>query len=172
MGQRQHNIFSQLQFFENEIIRLENRILELEQRHKQLFDVQRNHLIRVKNGEELSDDFILSGRRYHDLSPDKAWKLYQDPDFDFTIIDVSSRESSQAERLPEALHIPWEDFKERFIEITSRSSPLLIISEDGTKSILACDFLVRQGFYNCNNISGGYKFWQGYRLEAVKSQSA
>lgn len=166
------NIFEQLHIFEKEINRLEGRILELEQRTQQLIEVERNHLIRVKNHEELSDDFLLNGRRYHDLTPEKAWKLYQNKDFDFILLDVSSKDFEANKKIPEAIHIPWEEFRERFFEIQSRATPILIISEDGTNSVLACQFLVRHGYYNCNNISGGHRFWKGHQLQVVKGQSA
>lgn len=169
---KSNNIFNQLNTFEQEIARLEGRILELENRVHKLVEIERNHLIRVKNGEELSDDFLQNGRTYHDLSPEKAWKLYRNPDFDFILIDVTAKDFEQASRLPEAIHIPWEDFQDRFIEIQSKTTPLLIISEDGTNSILACEFLVKRGFFNCNNVSGGYKFWKGHRLEEIKGRSA
>lgn len=172
MSNRPGNIFSQLQLFEKEIGRLEGRILELETRIQKLLDIERNHLIRVKNGEEISDDFVQNGRTYMDLSPEKAWRLYRNPDFDFILIDVTSKDYEGQNRLPEAMHIPWEDFQERFIEIQSLTTPLLIISEDGTNSVLACEFLVKRGYYNCNNVSGGYKFWKGFRLEEVKGESA
>lgn len=167
-----HNVFSQLQAFEEEILRLEGRIFELERRMERMVEIERNHLIRVKNKEEVSDDFLQNGRSYQDLSPEKAWKLYRNPDFDFILIDVTSKDYQPHKRLPEAIHIPWEDFNERFLEITSRTTPLFIISEDGTNSVLACEFLVSRGYYNCNNISGGYKFWKGFRLEEVKDQTA
>lgn len=165
------SVFSQLQAFENEINRLEGRVLELEQKMEQLIQIERNHLIRVKNDEELSDDFIYQGRRYHDLSPDRAWKLYQNKDYDYIILDVSHSEY-MGPRLPRAIRIPWEQFHQRFIEIQSRITPILVICEDGTSSVLACEFLSKMGFYNCNNVSGGYKFWKGFRFSNVSSESA
>lgn len=172
MNQKPHNVFSQLDKFEREINRLEGRILELETRMHKMLDIERNHLIRIKNGEEISDDFVQNGRAYLDLSPEKAWKLYRNPDFDFILVDVTAKDFGAQNRLPEALHIPWDQFQERFIEIHSHTTPLMIISEDGTNSVLACEFLVKRGFYNCNNVSGGYKYWKGFRLEEVKGQSA
>lgn len=169
---RPQNIFSQLQTFEKEIDRLEGKILELENRLEKMMSIERNHLIRIKNGEEVSDEFLLKGRAYNDLSPEKAWKLYQNPDFDFILIDVTSKDYEAFNRLPEAIHIPWEDFTDRFTEIQCKTTPIFIISEDGTNSVLACEFLVRHGFYNCNNISGGYKHWKGFRLEEVKDRPA
>jgi rhodanese-related sulfurtransferase len=79
------------------------------------------------------------------------------------MVDVSSKEFKPDQQIPEIIHIPWEEFSDRFIEISSRTTPILIISEDGTNSILACEFLVKLGYYNCNNISGGYKHWRGFQ---------
>ncbi len=172
MNHKPTNVFGQLQNFERDICRLEGRILELETRIHKLLEIERNHLIRVKNKEEVSDEFILNGRTYLDLSPEKAWRLYRNPDFDFILVDVTSKDYQPQNRLPEALHIPWEEFPDRFLEISSRTTPLLIISEDGTNSVLACEFLVKRGYYNCNNVSGGYKYWKGFRLEKVEGQSA
>jgi rhodanese-related sulfurtransferase len=172
MNHKTANIFTQLHIFERDIARLEERILELEVRIQKLLEIERNHLIRIKNGEEVSDEFILSGRTYLDLSPEKAWRLYRNPDFNFILLDVSSGDFEPQNRLPEALHIPWEELPDRFLEISSRTTPLMIISEDGTNSVLACEFLVKCGFYNCNNVSGGYKFWKGFRIEKIEDQSA
>lgn len=172
MNLKHTNVFSQLQTFEKEIARLEGRILGLETSINKLIEIERNHLIRIKNGEQLSDDFVQNGRAYLDLSPDKAFKMYRNPNFDFILIDVTSIDFEDTSRLPEAIHIPWEDFSDRFIEIQTKTTPLFIISEDGATSVLACEFLVKHGYYNCNNISGGYKFWKGSRLEEVKGRSA
>jgi rhodanese-related sulfurtransferase len=166
-----NNLFQQLQIFEQEINRFEARILELENRIEQLIQVERNHLIRVKNREEVPDDFLFQGRKYQDLSPEKALRQYQNKDFDFILLDVSPQDY-QGYRLPEAYCIPWEELPERFLEIQSMTTPIFIISEDGTNSVLACEFLVKRGYFNCNNISGGYKFWKGMKLEAVKKESA
>lgn len=165
------NLFQQLQIFEQEINRLESKVLDLELQIERLIQVERNHLIRVKNHEELPDDFILQGKPYQDLGPDKAFRLYQDKNFDFILLDVSSADY-KGRRLPEALKIPWEEFPERFMEIQSKTTPIMVICEDGTNSVLACMYLVKRGYFNCNNVSGGYKFWKGFRLEAVKTESA
>lgn len=169
MTKRFHNIFAQIQAFEANIGRLEERCLQLEQKIDQLIQVERNHLIRIKNHEEISDEFINTGRKYLDLSPEKAWKLYCDKDFDYILLDVSSKEFKPSVPLMESIHIPWEEFHDRFIEITARTTPIFIISEDGTKSVLACEFLVSRGYFNCNNISGGYKLWKGNQMTTMKT---
>ena len=169
MARKYNNIFSQLQHFEAEIARLEEKVLQLNQKIETMVQIERNHLIRVKNNEEISDEFIQQGRKYQDLSPDKAWKLYCNKDFDFILLDVSAKEFTPERQIPEAQNIPWEELPDRFFELNSRTTPIFIISEDGTNSILACEFLVKRGFFNCSNISGGYKHWKGFQLKDIKS---
>lgn len=169
MAKKLNNVFSQLQQFERQIAELEDKILKLETKMEELVQVERNHLIRIKNHEEVPDDFIQSGRRYLDLTPEKAWKLYCNKDFDFILLDVSAKDYQPTRKIPEAIHIPWEEFSQRFFEISTKTTPILIISEDGTRSVLACEFLVRRGYFNCNNVSGGYKHWKGFALSDVKT---
>lgn len=172
MAKKIRNIFSQLQSFEEHISSLEEKILMLEQRIEQLIAVERNHLIRIKNHEEVSDDFIQNGKSYQDLSPEKAWKLYSNKDYDFIMIDVSSATFEAPCKIPEAIHIPWECFHEHSLDIQNKTTPIFIISEDGTTSILACEMMVSRGYYNCNNISGGYRYWKGQMLKEVKGMTA
>ncbi len=163
------NVFAQLQAFEAQIGHLEERILQLESRIEQMIQVERNHLVRVKNKEEVSDEFIQHGRKYQDLSPEKAWKLYSNKDYDFILIDVTEKNYKPLSVIPEAQRIPWPEFSERFFEIQSKTTPIIIISEDGTNSVLACEFLVSRGYFNCNNVSGGYKHWKGFQLKNAAS---
>lgn len=172
MKRKAFSLSEQLNIFEHDIAALENKLFDLEARMEKLIQIERDHLIRVKNKEELSDEFIASGRTYNDLTPEKAWKFYQREDFDFIFIDVSAAGFRPLQRIPEAVHIPWDEFSQRFIEIQSRTTPIFIISEDGTNSILACEFLVKQGFFNCSNISGGYKHWKGFQFSDVSDQTA
>ena len=172
MAQKFQNVFAQLQAFEKQIGQLEEKILELEQKIEHMVQIERNHLIRVKNHEEVSDEFLYHGRKYQDLSPEKAWKLYCNKDFDFIMIDVSAKDYKPQRKIPEAQHIPWEEFQERFFEIQTKTTPIMIISEDGTNSVLACEFLVKRGYYNCNNVSGGYKHWKGFALTDVTGKTA
>jgi rhodanese-related sulfurtransferase len=169
MRKRTDNIFQQLESFENEITRLERTIVELEERLLRMNAIDRNHLIRVKNGEDLSDEFIAQGLPYRDLSPEKAWQLYHQKDFNFILVDVSENSPGVRHQFPEAIHLPWSEFKARAHELINKQTPILIISEDGTTSILACEVLSKRGFFNCCNVSGGHEFWGRFRLDLVES---
>lgn len=166
------NVFYLINSLSKEIEKLESKIFTLEQKLEKALSIERNHLLRVKNNEDLSDDFLFNGRPYHDLTPEKAYKLYKNKDFDFILLDVSSRSYEPQEKLPEAIHIPFEELEARFLEVTQMTTPILVISEDGVKSVLACEFLVKRGHFNCNNISGGYKYWPAFRMKAVNEKTA
>lgn len=153
-------IFQMLEFINSRLNNIEKNITRMDEKLDFSITLQRNHLVRIKNGEEIDDDMILMGRPYNDLSPKKAWAIYNNPNIDFIILDVSHK-SFQGSRLKDSLRIPIEELHIRFVEIPSKTVPVLIISENGLSSITACEMLVKKGFFNVNNISGGHEFWMG-----------
>ena len=152
--------FQMLEFINSRLNNIEKNIARIDEKLDFSITLQRNHLVRVKNGEELDDSMILMGRPYNDISPQKAWSIYNNPNIDFFVLDVTSK-SFKGQKLEEALHVPLEELHIRFVEIPSKTVPLLVISENGLRSIQACELLVKKGFFNINNISGGYEFWPG-----------
>lgn len=155
-------IFQMLEFINTRLSNIEKNISKLDEKLDFSISLQRNHLLRVKNGEDLDDSMILLGRPYNDLSPQKAFQIFNNPDLDYYILDVSSK-NYEGNRITEALKIPLEDLNMRFVEIPSKSVPILCISENGLRSIQASELLVKKGFFNINNISGGYQCWPGFK---------
>lgn len=165
----QNNIFHVINLLTGRVAALERQMMRMQEEMDRNFAIQRQHLVRVKNNQELPDAFIQNGRPYHDLSPEKAWKLFQDPEFDFIFLDVSHEEFVPEGTRPRAtLHIPLEQLEARWDEVPQQTTPLMIISEEGLRSILACEFLNSKNYFNCNNVSGGWKFWPGHRLHSVE----
>ena len=158
-------IFQMLEFINSRLSNIEKNISRIDEKLDFSITLQRNHLVRVKNGEELDDNMILMGRPYNDLSPQKAWTVFNNPNIDFYILDVTMK-SFQGTRLEGAIHIPLEELNMRFVEVPSKTIPIMIISENGLRSIQACEMLVKKGFFNINNISGGYEFWPGNKKES------
>jgi rhodanese-related sulfurtransferase len=154
----------------NEILRLllrkvenlENNFLKLEEKMDISLSIQKNHLIRVKNHEEIADSMILHSRPYNDLSPQSAFQIYQSSEHIFIFLDVSKNTfHHEYGNLDGTIYIALEELKERLHEFKSKTIPILIISEDGLRSILACEIFVKHGHYNVNNVSGGYLYWPG-----------
>ena len=148
-----------LEFLNTRLTNIERNIAKLDEKVDYAITLQKNHLIRVKNGENLSDSIILESLPYNDLSPQKAFEIYSDKDMDFFLLDVTKLGYDSGIKLDGRIHIPFEELNMRYAEIPNRTTPILVISEVGLRSIQACEMLVRKGFYNVNNISGGYRYW-------------
>jgi rhodanese-related sulfurtransferase len=152
------NIFRLAEMIDKRLGRLEKKIEEIDEKIEFSNAVLRNHLIRIKNNEDISDEMVLKGSPYNDLSPQKAMEILANNQIDYIVLDVSSKDSQETKRPKGSIHIPIEELKERYSELSSRTVPLLILSETGVNSIKACEFLINKGYFNLNNISGGYQF--------------
>lgn len=153
-------IFKMLDLINSRLGNIENNISRIDEKIDYSIQLQRNHLVRVKNGQDIDDSMILMGRPYNDLPPKRSFEIYSNPDIDFMILDVS-RATSKVNRLTGAIHIPLEELDKNASKVQSRTTPILVISEQGLRSIQACELLIRKGYFNVNNVSGGYKFWMG-----------
>ena len=151
--------FQLLDFISNRLSNIEKNIQRIDEKLEMSLSIQRNHLIRVKNGEFIDDSMILMGRPYNDLTPEKAYSVYKNKNVDFIFLDVSVPDFVTEKRPEEVVRIPLEDLARRAGELLSKTIPILIISEDGLRSIQACELLVKKGYFNVNNVSGGYAFW-------------
>ncbi len=154
-------IFQLLEHLNNRLSNIEKNIARIDEKMEFSVTLQRNHLVRIKNGHEIDDSMILLGRPYNDLSPQRAFQIYNDRDMDFLLLDVSNANFGNEERLKLSVNIALEELDSRYSEITSKTTPIMIISEKGLRSIQACELLVKKGYFNLNNISGGHEFWPG-----------
>jgi rhodanese-related sulfurtransferase len=155
--------FQMLEFINTRLSNIENNINRIDEKLDYSIALQRNHLIRIKNGEEVDDNMILMGRPYNDLDPQQAYDIFENPDMDFLVLDVTNKDFNNSEKLQGAVHIPLEELNLRYAEIQNKTTPILIISEKGLRSIQACEMLIKKGFFNLNNVSGGYLLWPGFK---------
>lgn len=141
---------------------IEAQVKRIEEKMDFSLAIQRNHLIRIKNGEDVDDNMILMGKPYNDLTPQQAYEVFQNSAIDHILLDVSKKTFEPPQYLKGAIHIPLEELPSRYSEFYSKTTPILIISELGLRSIKAAELLVQKGYFNVNNISGGYKYWPGF----------
>lgn len=153
--------FQMLEFINTRLVNIEKNLSRLEEKIDLSVAIQRNHLIRIKHGEIMDDHIILMGRPYNDLSPMQAFKIFNNSDADFILLDVSKKDFSK--KIQRSIKIPLEELPSRFSEIQSKTTPILILCENGLRSIMACELLVKKGYFNVNNVSGGHQFWPGNR---------
>ncbi|MBF0300060.1 MAG: rhodanese-like domain-containing protein [Oligoflexia bacterium] len=161
------NIFRLFELIDIKISDLEKKISQIEERFEVELSVQRDHLLRVKNGEKISSQFISEGLAYSEFTAESAYKIYQDGRYNFIIIDVSIIDFVPPTKIDGVLHIPLEDLNDRYKEFANKLIPMFFISEDGTRSILAVEQMNKLGFFNVNNISGGHQFWPGHHNEHI-----
>lgn len=164
MGKLEIDLSNEIKQLKKELLLLKKKVDGLNNQFQYKTLNERFHLLRVKNNDELSDQYILNGMGYLDLNPDKAFRLYNEIDKDYILLDVSAETYTPFKELKEARKIPLEKLEDNLHLIANKNQSIMIISENGVSSILACKILNKFGFYNLNNISGGYKYWPGFRL--------
>lgn len=163
-------VFQMLEYINNRLANIEKNITRIDEKLEYSIALQRNHLIRIKNGEDIDDSMILMGRPYNDLTPQRAFEIFNNPNMDFIVLDVSDRNYSKHEKLAGSIHIPVEELAHKYAEIQNKTTPIMVISEDGLKSIQACEILIKRGYFNINNISGGHAFWPGHAVKTELKQ--
>ena len=82
------------------------------------------------------------------------------------MVDVS--QLSYSRTIKEAKRIPLEELASRISELPTGSFPIMVISEQGIRSIKACEILVKKGYFNTNNISGGHECWPGHKSNLLE----
>lgn len=147
---------------EQKFLELQNKISEVEKKYDFLLEILRSQLVQVKNKDFLSDDTILRHNPYVDLDPKHAYDFYSNDDKIFYLLDVSGHYFEVPSIIEETNHIPYESLHENLDKLPSRNTPILVMSENGTKSIQACSLLNKHGYFMLYNVSGGHKFWPGH----------
>lgn len=74
------------------------------------------------------------------------------------VIDVRESLELEIAKLSDAVHIPLGTLPERIVEL-ERDDPLVLVCHHGIRSAAACAWLVREGFSNVTNLSGGIDAW-------------
>tara|TARA_B100000927_G_C16254346_1_gene384825 strand:- start:154 stop:681 length:528 start_codon:yes stop_codon:yes gene_type:complete len=159
-------IFRKLDEISYKISEVDKRITRIENKIDESLMITRNHLVRVKNKQQITDSSILLGSPYNDLAPQQAFSIFNNEEIDFVLVDVSTLNHSQM--ISGAKKIPLEELASRVSELPSGSFPIMVISEKGIRSIKACEILVTKGFFNTNNISGGHQCWPGHKEDKLE----
>jgi glyoxylase-like metal-dependent hydrolase (beta-lactamase superfamily II)/rhodanese-related sulfurtransferase len=82
---------------------------------------------------------------------------------DFQVLDVRREAEWETGHIAGATWWPLDNFKVAPPEI-EREVPVAVHCKGGYRSMIACSLLLRAGFQNVINVSGGFDAWQGARL--------
>jgi rhodanese-related sulfurtransferase len=76
------------------------------------------------------------------------------------IVDVREFHEVARGKIPGAKHIPLGEIADRMHEIDPDAETIMVC-RSGSRSGMACEFLMRQGYKNVKNMMGGMLIWDG-----------
>jgi rhodanese-related sulfurtransferase len=76
-------------------------------------------------------------------------------------LDVRTKEEFLAGSIPQAVHIPIDELRERIPELP-RDRHLVVFCRVGFRAYMACRILQQSGFGQVSNLSGGYLTYGHY----------
>jgi glyoxylase-like metal-dependent hydrolase (beta-lactamase superfamily II)/rhodanese-related sulfurtransferase len=91
-------------------------------------------------------------------------------DRDLHVLDVRRPGEWEAGHLESAQLWPLDRFKEGLPQLP-RSATIAVHCKSGYRSTIACSLLMRAGFTNVVNVTGGYDAWDTARLPSVKPEA-
>ena len=88
---------------------------------------------------------------------------------DALVLDVRETNEYAGGRLPNALHIPLSQLKDRAAELTKHAArPVIVYCERGVRSGAASAALARLGFQRVQSLRGGLRAWKDAGLPVQK----
>jgi rhodanese-related sulfurtransferase len=87
------------------------------------------------------------------------------------LVDVRERQEFLEVRAPGAVLYPTSSFLLRFEELP-RDRPLRLICRSGSRSAAVTDFLLRNGWVDVHNVTGGMIAWQHAGLDVRRGPLA
>jgi phage shock protein E len=100
-----------------------------------------------------------------DVDVQTAAALREQPDV--VILDVREQDEWDAGHIPGAVFMPMGEVPARLSEIPTDKT-VIVQCRSGNRSSQVTDFLVKQGFTNVHNMTGGINAWQSAGLPVEK----
>lgn len=75
------------------------------------------------------------------------------------VLDIRDPESYQHGHIPGAIHIDQQKL-ESFIQDADKSKPVYVNCYHGMSSLITANQLLKQGFKEVYNVTGGYEAWR------------
>jgi uncharacterized NAD(P)/FAD-binding protein YdhS/glyoxylase-like metal-dependent hydrolase (beta-lactamase superfamily II)/rhodanese-related sulfurtransferase len=84
----------------------------------------------------------------------------------FQLLDVRRKPEWETGHVEAATWYPLEDFSKSLPPVDSRA-PIAVLCKGGYRSMIACSLLLRGGFLNVTNVTGGFDAWEEAQLPFV-----
>jgi rhodanese-related sulfurtransferase len=92
------------------------------------------------------------------LTPREVVELRRESGAAVTLLDVREPWEYQRVHLPDSLHIPMDDLRERLDELRPDQT-YVVLCHHGNRSLQVTAFLQARGFQNVINLAGGIDEW-------------
>lgn len=119
----------------------------------------RQLLALLRSGADLSEQMILEGRTWRDVSPAEGLSMLQAGGLH--VLDVRTPQETSAGILPGAQLIPVDQLEARIKELPRDGKKMLVYCAGGGRSAAACEFLSKEGLVGLHNLEGGISSWSG-----------
>ena len=97
------------------------------------------------------------------LSPVELKEQYVDANVEHTLVDVRSPSEYRSGHVPHAVSIPLNELGNRISEIPT-DKPVMLICASGNRSRSAANMLVKAGYDDVYNITGGTSMWMMHQF--------
>ena len=103
------------------------------------------------------------------INPTRALQLMNHEDA--IMLDIRDSGEYKSGHIPEARHIPFNDFKTRLKELAKfKEQPVILYCRMGNRSAAAGAALKKDGFSNVYTLQGGLQAWQNANLPTSKKK--
>jgi len=84
------------------------------------------------------------------------------------IVDVRDAAEFKKGHLADAIHIPLTSLDKSMKKLELyKTDDVIVVCQTGMRSASACDKLIKEGFENISNMSGGMQSWEENKLPVV-----
>ncbi len=105
-----------------------------------------------------SETAVDDGADWEEINQEEVKKEIGDETVEF--VDLREKELYEEGHISGAIHIPYEDFQQRYQELSDEKR-IILICHTGRMGVESADFLVSQGFDDVANFGGGMAVWEG-----------
>ncbi len=132
---------------------------ELRSQNSRLFQIMKNMGRKLALRLPVSLESLEKGLLYDLIFPDEldVWKKAAPHG---AIVDLRSMHDFQKSSIPGSINIPFDQIAHR-MDTLSKDSPILIVCENGIKSVTCSELLASKGFAYLYVLKGGIALYRG-----------
>lgn len=154
-----NEIQANIQELQNQVMDLQKSILDTKSQNVKLQNHLRSVARKLVLRLPLSLESLEKGLQY-DLIFSNELESWIQMARDGLILDVRSADEYERAAIPGATNLPFDQLN-KVIERLNRHQPILLVCDNGVKSVAACELLQQKGFFFLYVLKGGMSHYEG-----------